>query len=126
MRLWVRNRWSRRSIAADYSVPRPFGKPCAAALDGIVLDWSDAESATTDYSERRSRSERFTADHADYTGRSLEKCSKNRGFSRLFSGLPPSRKALAKQDGVATPARCITGTIAASGETAATASEISK
>jgi hypothetical protein len=36
MRLWVRRRWSRRSIAADYSMPRPFGKPCAAALDGIV------------------------------------------------------------------------------------------
>ena len=36
MRLWVKKRWSRRSIAADYSMPRPFGKPCAAALDGIV------------------------------------------------------------------------------------------
>jgi hypothetical protein len=33
MRLWVRRRWSRRSIAADYSMPHPFGKPCAAALD---------------------------------------------------------------------------------------------
>jgi len=36
MRLWVRKRWSRRSIAADYSMPCPFGKPCAPALDGIV------------------------------------------------------------------------------------------
>jgi hypothetical protein len=36
MRLWVKKRWSRRSIAADYSMRRPFGKACAAALDGIV------------------------------------------------------------------------------------------
>ena len=76
MRFWVRRRWNRRSIAADYSMPHPFGKRCAAALDGTVLDWSDAESATTDYWERRSRSERFTADYADYTGRSLRKMFK--------------------------------------------------
>jgi hypothetical protein len=84
-------------------MPHPFGKRCAAALDGIVLDWSDAESATTDYSERRSRSERFTADYADYTGQSFSKknCSKNRGFSGLSSGLPHSREAPARQDGVA-------------------------
>ena len=50
MRLWVKKRWSRRSIAADYSMPFPFGKPCAAAL-----------------------------------------------------GLPPSRKAPARQDGVVGP-----------------------
>ena len=36
MRLRVRRRWSRRSIAADYSMTSPFGKQCAAALDGIV------------------------------------------------------------------------------------------
>ena len=55
MRLWVRKRWSSRSIAADYSMPRPFGKPCAAANCHPERSRRISQR-TADYPKRRSRS----------------------------------------------------------------------
>ena len=79
-------------------MPLSFGKPCAAALDGMVPSHSQERIET-----RFGDVTLLFRDLRDKVLRKINFFQKNRGFSGLSSGLTPSRKAPARQDGVASP-----------------------